>query len=134
MLIQLKKIKVIRKIKTVWFKIITNSLPTLSNCHYKDKTEADALCKLCNKKESFQHLFEECILAKKINQCQIFSEIKDTPWHKWENNSLKLNFIRTFMIWKIRCDTVIGKKKRSEKSIEKEIEEIILRHKIANLW
>jgi hypothetical protein len=134
MLKDLKNMKIIRKVKTLWYTILTNSIPTLENIHYDGKSPSDYLCSTCNKIEDLNHVFNDCQNANAIIKEKHFEKIRNIKWHEWNTEYLNLNLIRTFIIWKVRCDTQIGKKHRTPHSIENEIEELINRHKTIGLW
>ena len=63
----------------------------------------------------------------------MFEEVKDMRWFDWhkEEKISELKLIKDFIIWKFRCQKVIGNKNYNKEMIEKESELLVQRHKNA---
>ncbi len=93
-------------------------------------------CQICEEEdEDMGHLFERCRNAKRIIKLEALKDIQKKSWCMINEGKreAKLILMRNFLIWKIRCEIVIGKVKRKTREIETELESLLMRQK-ANNW
>jgi hypothetical protein len=131
----LQKIKVISKVKALWLTVLLNSISIEINMHFRG-ADRSKKCQICEEEdEDMGHLFERCRNAKRIIKLKALKDIQKKSWCMIieGEREAKLILMRNFLIWKIRCEIVIGKFKRKTKEIETELESLLMRQK-ANNW
>ena len=75
----------------------------------------------------------KCENAKRIGKLKVFEDIKEIKWNRvWEVESKiqKKLMIKSFLIWKSRCDIVLSEIVRSDSALEKMAEELIRKQEV----
>ncbi len=130
---RLEGLKIISKIKANWLAVLLNSIQIMVNMHGSNHGEK---CQPCEKEdETMEHLFKKCKNAKRVIKFEKFSEVKKLNWNDTSvsDKTLRVILLRNFIIWKTRCELVIGGKRKTNQEIEKDIENIFFRQKV-NKW
>lgn len=129
---ELKQIKLTNNVKSFHFNLLMNNIMIEKNRYYVNKQNSK--CQVCNESdEDFEHLFVKCKIAKIVNKLKVFDSVKSMKWYEWEleNKICILKLIKEFIIWKFRCQKIIGKKNYNKELIENESIKLIERHKNA---
>jgi hypothetical protein len=129
----LKHLKITNNVKSFHFNVTMNNIMIEINRHYPNKP--NSRCQICKESdEDYEHLLERCKIAKIVNDLTAFENIKTMKWYEWELNGkiIPLKLIKDFIIWKFRCQKVIGKRDYNKEAMEKEALSLIQRHESAN--
>jgi hypothetical protein len=111
----LKKLVIPMKIKNTWYQILHNSIKVMTNVHSQNQTK---ICQMCKReKEDIPHLLSRCKTTK-------FLQIPN--WSHWPTDRKQLADVLTthYLIWKTRCEIVIGKNQINKKQILQQLEKM----------